>query len=62
MGRVALIYLRGSMARYEQDRASPEGQVANCMRGWEDKVYFGGLIGLLVLRFVPESLGAWPWA
>jgi DNA invertase Pin-like site-specific DNA recombinase len=41
---VALIYVRRSMVRCEQDRASPERQLDNCMRvcdekGWTYEVY-----------------------
>ena len=44
MTRVALIYVRRSMVRYEQDRASPERQLDNCMRvcdekGWTYEVF-----------------------
>jgi hypothetical protein len=35
--RVPIIYVRRSMVPYEQDRASPERQVANCIRVCEDK-------------------------
>jgi len=35
--RVALIYVRRSMVRSEQDRASPQRQMANCIRVCEDK-------------------------
>jgi hypothetical protein len=34
MTEVALICVRRSMVRYEQDRASPERQLANCVRVW----------------------------
>ena len=34
---VALIYVRRSMVRYEQDRASPERQLTNCLRVCEEK-------------------------
>ena len=34
---VALIYVRRSMVRYEQDRASPERQLANCVRVCEER-------------------------
>jgi hypothetical protein len=37
MTGVALIYVRRSMVRYEQDRPSPERQLANCVRLCEDK-------------------------
>ena len=33
----ALIYVRRSMVRYEQDRASPERQLGNCVRVCEEK-------------------------
>lgn len=44
MSGVALIYVRRSMVRYEQDRASPERQLGNCVRvcednGWTYEVY-----------------------
>ena len=44
MSTVALIYIRKSVVRYEQDRASPERQLANCVRvceekGWRYEVY-----------------------
>lgn len=44
MTGVALVYVRRSMVRYEQDRASPERQLANCVRvceekGWSYEVY-----------------------
>ena len=40
----ALIYVRRSMVRYKQDRASPERQLASCVRvceekGWRYEVY-----------------------
>ena len=42
--RVALIYIRRSMVRYEQDRASPERQLDNCIRvckekGWTCEIF-----------------------
>jgi DNA invertase Pin-like site-specific DNA recombinase len=42
--RVALVYVRRSMVRYEVDRASPERQLANCLavceqKGWTAEVY-----------------------
>lgn len=44
MSDIALIYVRKSVVRYEQDRASPERQLANCVRvcdekGWRYEVY-----------------------
>jgi DNA invertase Pin-like site-specific DNA recombinase len=41
---VALIYVRRSMVRYDEDRASPERQLANCIavceeKGWAYEVY-----------------------
>ena len=41
---LAMIYIRKSVVRYEQDRASPERQLANCLRiceekGWAYEVY-----------------------
>lgn len=41
---VALVYVRRSMVRYERDRASPERQLANCVKvceekGWSYEVY-----------------------
>lgn len=44
MSGIALIYIRKSVVRYEQDRASPERQLANCVRvcdekGWRYEVY-----------------------
>ena len=44
MGDVALIYVRKSVARYDEDRASPERQLANCIaaceeKGWQYEVY-----------------------
>ena len=33
----ALIYVRRSMVRYKQDRASPERQLANCVAACEEK-------------------------
>ena len=36
MRGVALIYVRRSMVRYEADRASPERQLANCIRVCEE--------------------------
>lgn len=41
---LALIYVRRSMVRYEEDRASPERQLANCVavceeKGWSYEVY-----------------------
>ena len=36
MSCVALVHVRRSMVRYEQDRASPECQLANCIRLCED--------------------------
>ena len=37
MPTVALIYGRRSMVRYDQDRASPEHQIAHCIRVCEEK-------------------------
>jgi len=34
---VALIYIRKSVVRYERDRASPERQLANCIRVWRSR-------------------------
>jgi len=44
MSTVALIYIRKSVVRYQEDRASPERQLANCVRvcdekGWRYEVY-----------------------
>ena len=44
MSGAALIYVRRSMVRYEADRASPERQLANCVRvceekGWQYELY-----------------------
>ena len=44
LSKVALIYVRKSVVRYEEDRASPERQLANCARvceekGWQYEVY-----------------------
>jgi site-specific DNA recombinase len=44
MRGVALIYVRRSMVRYDEDRASPERQLANCVaacqeKGWTHEVY-----------------------
>ena len=44
MSEVALIYVRRSMVRYEGTRASPERQLANCVRvcerkGWNQHSY-----------------------
>ncbi len=44
MRDVALIYVRRSMVRYDEDRASPESQLANCLavceqKGWTTEVY-----------------------
>ena len=44
MSGVALIYVRRSMVRYDEDRASPERQLANCVavceeKGWAYEVY-----------------------
>jgi hypothetical protein len=35
---VALIYVRRSMVRYEEDRASPERQLGNCSAMCGDSV------------------------
>ena len=37
MNRVALIYVRRSMVRYEQVRAGPERQLVNCTRVCKEK-------------------------
>lgn len=44
VGDVALVYVRRSMVRYDEDRASPERQLANCVavceqKGWAYEVY-----------------------
>ena len=39
MSDTALIYIRKSVVRYEQDRASPERQLDNCMRVCEEKAW-----------------------
>ena len=44
MSSLALIYVRKSVVRYDEDRASPERQLANCVRvceekGWRYEVY-----------------------
>ena len=44
MGDVALIYVGNSGVRYDQDRATPERQLENCVKacgekGWQPEVY-----------------------
>ena len=39
MSDIALIYVRKSVVRYEQDRASPERQLANCVRVCDEKAW-----------------------
>lgn len=44
MSEVALVYVRKSVVRYEEDRASPKRQLENCARvcqgkGWPYEVY-----------------------
>lgn len=44
VGSVALIYVRKSIVRYDADRASPERQIANCIKiceqkGWRYEIY-----------------------
>lgn len=44
MEGVALIYVRRSMVRYDEDRASPQRQPAKCVavceeKGWAHEVY-----------------------
>jgi DNA invertase Pin-like site-specific DNA recombinase len=34
---VALIYLRRSMVRYDEDRTSPERQMANCIAACQEQ-------------------------
>lgn len=69
---VALIYVRRSMVRYDEDRAGPERQLANWKGSLTERFieehegFFRWLlifaIGGLVARFVLEGLGLWPWA
>lgn len=37
MSDLALIYVRRSIVRYDEDRASPERQLANCVAVCEEK-------------------------
>ena len=44
MSDLALIYVRRSIVRYDEDGASPERQLANCVKvceekGWRYEVY-----------------------
>jgi hypothetical protein len=71
MPGVALIYVRRSMVRYEEDRASPERQLANCVavcdqKGWAYEVYEDAVRWLmfvirlgLAARFVLENVFGW---
>ncbi|GAH16574.1 unnamed protein product [marine sediment metagenome] len=41
MSGVALIYVRRSMARYDEDRPSPERQLVSCVAMCEEKGWRG---------------------